>query len=163
MPARRERPAGSGQGGQDGRIKSAGYLIGALLSVLVLQGLGSLLVRDQAIPYSEFDRLVAAGRVAEVTVGPNSIEGRFKTPQKPGGDRFVTERVDPALADRLNNAKRRMNADVEDAHIIQPAALPEPEPEPEPEFEPAVYPAVPSEPVSVASTPTQESDDELWK
>lgn len=70
-----------------------------------------------------------------------------------------------ALADRLNKAKRRMNTDVEDAHIIKPAALPEPELDLD-----AAYPAAPfapPEPVSVAPTPTPtptlESDDELWK
>ena len=76
---------------------NVGYAIGAILAVLVLQWLLSQAVQIETIPYSQFDQLAAHGQVAEVTVGQNTIEGSLKD----GKTQFVTERVEPALADRL--------------------------------------------------------------
>lgn len=53
------------------------------------------------IPFSQFERLVDAGNVAEVTVGSDTIQGKVKDKLPSGNSAFVTFRVDPALAEKL--------------------------------------------------------------
>ena len=55
------------------------------------------------LPFSEFQSLLAQGQIAEVNVGPTSLDGRFKAPRD-GRDYFTTNRVDPALAAELDKA-----------------------------------------------------------
>lgn len=76
---------------------NVGYIIAALLIVAGLQlWLG---YRDVAhISYSQLLRYVEDGKVASVTLGQSTIEGRFKSPQD-GKQAFVTNRVDPAAAE----------------------------------------------------------------
>jgi cell division protease FtsH len=78
-----------------------GYII-AVLGVLVgLHWFASLSTRTEAIPYSQFNSLVAARQIAEATVGPTSIEGTLWSPLKGGVTHFTTDRVDPDLAQKL--------------------------------------------------------------
>src|SRR4051812_9372729 len=51
---------------------------------------------SEAIPYSQFLEAVKAGRVAEVTVGKDTIEGQFKHGPKEPPKIFSTTRVDDA-------------------------------------------------------------------
>ena len=53
------------------------------------------------IPYSEFEALLRDGRIAEVTVTRNYVQGLFATPQPDGRTRFLAARVDPDLATEL--------------------------------------------------------------
>ena len=53
------------------------------------------------IPYSEFEQLVAQGSVTEVAVGQDTIQGKLKDKLPSGKSAFVTARVDPALAEKL--------------------------------------------------------------
>jgi cell division protease FtsH len=76
------------------------YVLAAILAVSVIQDFISAARQTETIPYSEFKRLVAEGKVAEATVGPTSITGRFKEPQD-GRPFFVTQRVDEGLAQDL--------------------------------------------------------------
>jgi cell division protease FtsH len=71
------------------------YVIGALLVILLFQWAAASMVRT--IPFSEFLGMVSRGQVGEVTVGQNTIEGTLKD----GKTQFVTNRVDPALAQTL--------------------------------------------------------------
>jgi len=52
------------------------------------------------IPYSEFQALVKEGKVADIAIADNQIHGTFKAPID-GKSRFVTTRVEPALAKDL--------------------------------------------------------------
>jgi cell division protease FtsH len=52
------------------------------------------------IPYSEFQTLVKEGKVADIAITENQIHGTFKAPVD-GKSRFVTTRVEPALAKDL--------------------------------------------------------------
>jgi cell division protease FtsH len=54
-----------------------------------------------SIPYSQFETLVAEGRVTEVTVGSETIHGKVRDKLPSGKSAFVTARVDPALAEKL--------------------------------------------------------------
>jgi cell division protease FtsH len=77
-----------------------GFVAGGMAMLLLAQ-FWSIAQQTTTIPYSEFERLVAAKQVTEVTIGPDSIQGTLSTPLPKGGTQFVTARVDPALADKL--------------------------------------------------------------
>jgi len=77
------------------------YTVAAVIGVLIFQYFWATYSQIETIPYSEFERLLGEGKVAEVTVGAESIQGSLKEPL-PGGKRaFFAIRVDPQLADKL--------------------------------------------------------------
>ena len=76
------------------------YILAAVLAVLLIQDFLSAARQTETLPYSDFKRLVAEGRVAEATVGPVRITGRFREPID-GRPYFVTQRVDEDLAEDL--------------------------------------------------------------
>lgn len=77
------------------------YLLLAILGIFLLHDLWLGMSQVQPIPYSEFERLLAADQVTEVIVEGDRLTGKLKEPLEGGKDQFVTQRVDPALADRL--------------------------------------------------------------
>ena len=86
----------SGSGGS-----RPGTAIGAGLLLLLLQSLWVGELQTQTVSWSELDRLLAEGRVAEVTVSQDTLRGRLKEPLPDGRREVTAVRVDPALADRL--------------------------------------------------------------
>ncbi len=81
-----------------------GYLLLALLLLLAFQAWWAAEKAVEHIPYSRFEELLGKGEVIEAQIGPDTIEGRVKTPLDQGRDRFVTTRVDPEIADKLTAA-----------------------------------------------------------
>ena len=79
-----------------------GYWLLALLALLSLQNLWQAANVVEAVPYSQFERALAEGRVAEVVVGETTITGRLKTPDPGGKTTIVANRVEPDLAERLS-------------------------------------------------------------
>jgi cell division protease FtsH len=77
------------------------YLILAVLGVLLLQNLWSQWSSVARIPYSEFESLLEQGKIEQVEIGANQIRGTLKE-EKDGKSVFVTNRVEPDLADRLD-------------------------------------------------------------
>src|SRR5512135_1104102 len=76
------------------------YLVIAVLAVLALQAFLHETQQTQSIPYSEFEQRLKEGRVKDVTVLPDYIEGTLK--DEAGKDQpFVTVRVDPAVSAEL--------------------------------------------------------------
>jgi cell division protease FtsH len=76
------------------------YVVIAALGVMALQ---DWWIRSNAvatIPYSEFQRLVREDKVAEVLVSQDQLQGELKEPLN-GKKKFVTIRVDPAMAKEL--------------------------------------------------------------
>ncbi|MDA9506475.1 hypothetical protein XI09_17925 [Bradyrhizobium sp. CCBAU 11386] len=55
----------------------------------------------ETVPYSQFEQLLAQEKIAEVSVGPDKIQGKLKEQLPSGNSAFVTARVDMALADKL--------------------------------------------------------------
>lgn len=55
----------------------------------------------ETIPYSQFEQLLAQDKLAEVSVGTDTIQGKLKDPLPSGKSAFVTARVDLALAEKL--------------------------------------------------------------
>lgn len=79
---------------------SVWYFAVALLAMVFLNDLWQGARATAPIPYSEFQTLVEEGKVADIAIADNQIHGTFKTPVE-GKNRFVTTRVDPALAKDL--------------------------------------------------------------
>jgi cell division protease FtsH len=78
------------------------YWFFAVLTFLMLQNWWQAAQQIEPVPYSEFERALADGRVAEVIVGEKTITGRLKSPEPGGKTTIVANRVEPELADRLN-------------------------------------------------------------
>src|SRR5450756_2531719 len=78
-----------------------GFIFMAGVAMLLLQWLVATYNMVDTIPFSEFEQLVAQGSVTEVAVGPDTIQGKLKDKLASGKSAFVTARVDPALAEKL--------------------------------------------------------------
>ncbi|EOB3112062.1 TPA: ATP-dependent zinc metalloprotease FtsH [Yersinia enterocolitica] len=81
---------------------NTGYWIVALLLLLSLQSYWQTAKTVEPVPYSEFEKVLAEGRVAEVLVSDRTVTGRLKSPDSRGKTTIVATRVDPDLADRLS-------------------------------------------------------------
>ena len=81
---------------------NTGYWIVALLLLLSLQSYWQTAKTVEPVPYSEFEKELAEGRVAEVLVSDRTVTGRLKSPDSRGKTTIVATRVEPDLADRLS-------------------------------------------------------------
>jgi cell division protease FtsH len=88
------------------------WYLGAALVVLLLFQIGSLATRYEQIPYSQFQTYLKEGKIEEVVIHQDRIEGKFKTPEN-GITNFITHRVDSDLAADLEkyNVKFRGASD----------------------------------------------------
>ncbi len=85
------------------------YVALALLGIILFQSLLSQGQRVRPIPYSEFERYLKEGRISEVVVGSQYLEGTLKAKEgeQAKGEQagppqhVIANRVDPALAERL--------------------------------------------------------------
>ncbi|KYG21431.1 cell division protein FtsH [Bradyrhizobium sp. AT1] len=87
------------------RTIAIGYIFGAGILLVLLQWAVATYNTVENIPYSQFERLVAQGKVAEVSVGQDTIQGKLKEGEKLAGDKtaFVTARVDLPLVEKLQD------------------------------------------------------------
>jgi cell division protease FtsH len=81
---------------------NVGYWMLAMLAVLVIQSIWQAARTVEAVPYSQFEKALAEGRVAEVIVGETTVTGKLKTPEAGGKTLIVANRVEPELAARLS-------------------------------------------------------------
>jgi cell division protease FtsH len=77
------------------------YWVAAFIGLMVFQTIFSTATQVAQIPYSEFETHLEAGRVAEVQVSDNYVQGTFRQPLDGGQTRFITTRVEPGLAEQL--------------------------------------------------------------
>ncbi|GHK10314.1 hypothetical protein ECZU01_42920 [Escherichia coli] len=96
---------------------NTGYWIVALLLLLSLQSYWQTAKTVEPVPYSEFEKALAEGRVAEVLVSDRTVTGRLKSPDSRGKTTIVATRVEPDLADRLSKY------DVPYARVLESARL----------------------------------------
>jgi cell division protease FtsH len=80
---------------------AVGYIFAAGVGMLLLQWVLATYNTVDTIPFSEFEQLVNHGNVTEVVVGQDTIQGKLKDKLPSGKSAFVTARVDPALAEKL--------------------------------------------------------------
>jgi cell division protease FtsH len=78
------------------------YIVAALAGFMLIQSFYQTSKQNTTIPYSQFEQLLDENKVDKVWIEQNSIEGTLKEKQKDGLERFVTTRVSPDLAAKLD-------------------------------------------------------------
>lgn len=77
------------------------YAILAVFGIIMLQNFWSQGQHVETIPYSAFEQYLEEGRLSEVTVTSQYIRGTLKGEEGAQQQHVVANRVDPALAERL--------------------------------------------------------------
>ncbi len=77
------------------------YTIAAVIGVLAAQYFWASYSQIETIPYSQFEQLLNDGKIAEVTISADAVQGTLKEPLPNGKREFFAVRVDPELADKL--------------------------------------------------------------
>ena len=78
------------------------YIVAALAGFSLLQGFYQASKQYTTIPYSQFEALLDQNKIDKVWIEQNTIQGTLKKPEKDGLKKFVTTRVSPNLAARLD-------------------------------------------------------------
>jgi cell division protease FtsH len=78
------------------------YIVAVVLGMLFVQSLYIQSTKIAPIPYSRFQTLLDQGKVAEIAVTQNHIRGTLKEAESDGLKDFVTTRVEPDLAAKLD-------------------------------------------------------------
>ncbi|WP_395021394.1 ATP-dependent zinc metalloprotease FtsH [Dongia sp.] len=77
------------------------YVIAAFLAVMLIQSWLNQPSHTKEIPYSEFQKLADEGKISDLLIGQTTISGTIKDAQENEPQHFLTNRVEPALAERL--------------------------------------------------------------
>jgi cell division protease FtsH len=77
------------------------YLVFAFFAMVLLQQWWQTAQTVEVVPYSEFEKLLEANRIDEVTVSEQRITGKLKSPEN-GKTVAVANIVEPDLAERLS-------------------------------------------------------------
>ncbi len=93
------------------------YFIIAALAVIWLHGLWVQSRTVEPITYSEFQQYLKDGKIEEVVIRENTVEGKFKEPLADGRSRFVAVRVDEQLAKDLQQYNVRFTGVVESTFL----------------------------------------------
>jgi cell division protease FtsH len=88
------------------------YVILGIWGVLLLHNLLFSAMAVRTIPYSEFLRLLGEGKVSEVAVSANQIQGRLADGEQ-GGGLFRTVRVDPEVSQMLAQYQVAFKGEIE--------------------------------------------------
>jgi cell division protease FtsH len=78
------------------------YVILAVLGMLLIQSLYLESTQIPSIPYSRFEQLLDQNKIAEIGIAQDYIRGTLKKPEPDGLKDFITTRVDPGFATKLN-------------------------------------------------------------
>jgi cell division protease FtsH len=93
-----------------------GYAFVAVWLVILIQGWWQTARETELIPYSEFLSYVRDGKIDDVAISDQVVRGSFKDPID-GKSRFVSARVDPALAQELAGTGVRFEGVVENTFL----------------------------------------------
>ncbi|MCS4504449.1 ATP-dependent zinc metalloprotease FtsH 4 [wastewater metagenome] len=80
---------------------NAVYVAIAVFLLLAFQSWWNAYRLVETVPYSEFETLLKDGRISEVRVHQDYLEGRLKSPTPDGHTFVATTRVEPAMAAQL--------------------------------------------------------------
>jgi cell division protease FtsH len=81
------------------------YFVAAFIALSLLQGFYQAGKKYTTIPYSQFETLLDQDKIDKLWIQQNTIQGTLKKPEKGGLKQFVTTRVAPDLAARLDQHK----------------------------------------------------------
>ena len=82
-----------------------GYVLFALIAILLFQQFWSMYQEADVVPYSEFESLLRDDKLAEVGVGDHMVRATLKKPLPDGRKELLAVRVDPNIAAELEAAK----------------------------------------------------------
>jgi cell division protease FtsH len=102
--------------GRDWRF-NIGYLLFALIGVLILHQIWEVRQQTEVVPYSEFANLLREDKIAEVTVGEQVVRATLKEPMPDGRKQVLAVRVEPNFAQELEAAKVKYTGLVESTWI----------------------------------------------
>jgi len=71
----------------------------------------------EPVPYSQFQTMLEKGEIAEITITDKYVQGTLKKPLEDGRQKFVTTRVDPALARDLGQYDVKFTGVVESTFL----------------------------------------------
>ncbi len=94
-----------------------GYVLFALIVILLFQQFWSMYREAEVVPYSEFQSLLRDDKIAEVEVGEQIIRATLKAPLPDGRKELLAARVDPNIAQELEAAKVKYSGVVEHTWI----------------------------------------------
>jgi cell division protease FtsH len=95
----------------------AWYWVAALLALMVIQAVFASYTQIAQIPYSEFQDDLKAGKIAEVRVSGNYIQGKLTEADKQGRTDFITTRVDPDMAQELTKYNVKFAGQIESTFL----------------------------------------------
>jgi len=90
-----------------------GYWFVAILGFVLIQSLLTEQQQVAQIPYSDFEQYLKDGRIEELAVTDRQIEGKLKEPLPSGQSRFVATRIEPGLAEHLQQYPVRYAGKIE--------------------------------------------------
>jgi cell division protease FtsH len=94
------------------------YVLLGIWVVLIVQNYIASMFAAQVIPYSQFLNLLKAGRVTEIAVTANKIQGKMKAEGAPGDLKpFTTIRVDPDLSKMLEQYPVTFKGEIESTFL----------------------------------------------
>ncbi|NPV19724.1 ATP-dependent zinc metalloprotease FtsH [Bradyrhizobium aeschynomenes] len=105
------------------------YAVVAIFVAMMIHNAWTSYRQVAVIPYSQFQDLLSAGKVKEVGVSENYLEGTLKEPLPGGQTRFATTRVDQEFAKELSKANVTFTGRVESnilgdiLSLVMPIAL----------------------------------------
>src|SRR5260370_40634030 len=95
----------------------AWYWIAAIAAIMIIQAVFASYTQIENIPYSQFHDDLKAGKIPEVRVSGNYIQGKFKEPGKSGYTDFITTRGDPATAEERSRYNCRLPGTTQDTFL----------------------------------------------
>ena len=78
------------------------YVIIAISGILLVQNIYTQYSKVKPIPYSQFQSLLDQGEIAEIAIAEDHIYGTLRKTGANGLKDFVTTRVEPELAEKLD-------------------------------------------------------------
>jgi cell division protease FtsH len=94
-----------------------GYVLFALIAILLFQQFWSMYREAEIVPYSEFESLLRDNKIADVEVGEHVIRATLKEPLPDGRKELLAMRVDPNIAEELEAAKVKYSGVVESTWV----------------------------------------------
>jgi cell division protease FtsH len=89
------------------------YVFIAVWGVLLLHSLWVQTLQIEQIPYSQFETYLKEGRIEEIQISHNYIQGKLKDPGEGQPRQFVTVRVEPGLAEKLTSHQVKFAGEIE--------------------------------------------------
>jgi cell division protease FtsH len=93
------------------------YWVAAIFAVMAIQAWWANYTQIEVIPYSDFQADLQGGKIAEVRVSGNYIQGIFKAPDATGRSQFITTRVDSEIAQDLAKYNVKFSGEVQSTFL----------------------------------------------